>query len=226
MEMANQHLDILREMAKTRGILGRRSVFVCLDVEAWEQTGQEVLEIGIAHLFAEEVWFPTESQNLQETPDLWFPNSIHCQHIIVQEHQHLHNGHYVDDNRDQFRFGVSEVMTLQEATHSIQTFFASLASIADEIFLIGHTLTSDFKWLTEMGVDINFKTCDIAFVHLAQYPNLNTNFTGLQNMMKTEGLGYSHLHNAGNDCVYTLGIALRKMAEEDAARYNELGLLA
>jgi hypothetical protein len=83
MEMANQHLNILREMARTRGILRRRSIFVCLDVEAWEQTGQKVLEIGIAHLFAEEVWFPTELQNLQKTPDLWFPNSIHCQHIIA-----------------------------------------------------------------------------------------------------------------------------------------------
>jgi hypothetical protein len=44
-------------------------------------------------------------------------------------------------------------------------------------------------------------------------------------MMKTEGLGYSYLYNAGNDCVYTLGITFRKIAEKDAARYNELGLL-
>lgn len=43
--------------------------------------------------------------------------------------------------------------------------------------------------------------------------------------MAKGGVGYSHLHNGGNDRVYTMGLSLRAMAEVDSARYNVLELL-
>ena len=75
------------------------------------------------------------------------------------------------------------------------------------VVLVGHDIQNDIKYLARIGVWIqdmdNIKEI-IDNQGLQQFMRRQPNAQGLERILGDLGIPFSHLHNAGNDAVYTL----------------------
>ena len=202
---AHAELDTLQTLARRRGVGSQPAVYVAIDVEAYEG-GNDVLEVGLACI---------------ATSDVWPRRLIKSSHWIVEDNLHLHNGRYVPDHRDRFNFGLSQKIPAANICSVLDESFDEMASNSTN-FLIGHTIQSDIKWLSQVGINILSKIesiCDVAGAF--QAINNRHQPMSLANMLEFYSLSAHHLHNAGNDASYTLELALQMMADEDRKRFGD-----
>lgn len=96
------------------------------------------------------------------------------------------------------------------------------------IVLVGHDVGTDINYLKQLGYDVRnlsnlHELVDTSNMYRALHQQQNP--TNLGSILADLGISGSHLHNAGNDAVYTLqamiGIALRAMQERDDAKIGE-----
>ena len=118
-----------QERTESGSLERKRHILASVDVEAFEHNAGLITEIGLA-------FFITGSR----------PGSFRHRHVIVEEHLALRNGKYVEDNRDRFLYGDSEVLPLAQAADEI----AAELNAAD--YIVGHAISNDLKWLRAIGV--------------------------------------------------------------------------
>ena len=75
-------------------------VFVCIDIEAFEFTPNQITEIGVATLDTNDIADVAPGESGRN----WW-NMIRAQHFIVKEFRHLENKVHCRGNRDGFVFG-------------------------------------------------------------------------------------------------------------------------
>jgi hypothetical protein len=208
---ANHHLSHLEQLARTRSTGGEDTVFLSIDVEKYER-GPEILEVGLAFLTA--------------SNSLFFPD-ITCRHLILEDHDHLHNHRAGYDNKDNFDFGVSEKVNRQTFASKVHDIVEELSSFGGPVILIGHSVHNDISWLSHAGVILDLPVCDVGKAYQAQQESFQQ--ISLRNMMDALGIEHRNLHNGGNDAFYTMKVSLEMMEKIDLRRRkdqgNELSLL-
>jgi len=111
-------LDPLDTSRPAQFALKEDVVFIAIDVEAYEHDNRRITEVGVSTL---------------DTPDLtdvvigegggnWISH-IHSRHFRIREHVHLQNRDYCPGNANDFRFGSSEFVSLNEAADVVDECF-------------------------------------------------------------------------------------------------------
>lgn len=188
-------------MARTR-LTHAGVTYLAVDVEAWERDSTKVLEVGLAWVSAAGL-------------------TVHCRHLIVTDHLCYHNGEFVADNRAHFNFGCSEYVELSELNALLAHAVDEIATDGD-VYLVGHSIMGDLRWLEGQGVDLGTRhltICDVGQAHQARSHALQ--LTKLQKMMDELGMDYCDLHNAGNDAFYSVEVLRQMMASEERQRLEK-----
>ena len=123
----------VRELQRARDLLegGMDARFTCVDVEAWE-INNKVTEIGLA------TWRASAGGG-----------GWSFTHLVIAEMYECRNGRYVEDNKDNFIFGTSQIVSLEEATRIARSELLA----AD--YIVGHAIEGDLKWLRSLGVSVD-----------------------------------------------------------------------
>jgi hypothetical protein len=171
---------------------------LAVDLEAWELDASKILEVGIA-------W-------IQSTDD-WATHTTEAIHIIIKDNLDLNNGRWVVDNRENFRFGASELMSVADAHERIHIALGD-ATRRGNVFLFGHSIEYDIRWLESLGIYLgHWDICDIADVDRARRLDVNRRKLGV--IAGEYSIACIAPHNAGNDAVYTAESGLAMLAEEN-----------
>ena len=101
--------------------------FIAFDLEVYEHDHSQVLEIGYVIVR----FSPTRRRTDGGLPKAEVTSR---KHLIIEENLHYKNKDNVPDNRDGFRFGVSETLSLQEAVERLVTFSHFAESLTVEMF--------------------------------------------------------------------------------------------
>lgn len=169
-------------------------IAVSLDVEAFEHDGNLITEIGLA-------W--CKSSTFQEPPPDNDVIPLSSRHLIIKENRNHYNGTWVPDQRHGFLFGESEFVR----TANIGAWFKTWAEEFDlPMVLVGHTISSDVKWLESLKIRLPVKdTLDIEkFWRESGVRRPEDTKSSLEHIATSLGLSTERMHNAGNDAVYTL----------------------
>ncbi|KAK4237394.1 hypothetical protein C8A03DRAFT_34641 [Achaetomium macrosporum] len=195
-------------------------MFLAVDVEAWEQNQNLVTEVGIATLDT------TEIQNIApgNGGQNWFPY-IRARHFRVKENSWAVNRRYVHGCPERFSFGRSEFVR-QAQIEPILKQLVEGATLTDPVdgmtkqrpvVLVFHEAASDIKYLKLLAYHVEavrnvLEVVDTRMMH--QYLVRSNDSASLASVLNHLSIPYRHLHNAGNDAVYTLqamvGLAVAK----------------
>ena len=162
---------------------------MAIDIETYENDHRKILEIGSC------------------TTSLASPEgNEQAHHVIITENLHMVNKDYVSDNRDKFRFGTSQHMSLAEAAGKFSQY------ISDADILVTHSGGGDEFYLAKNGMSLEGKPMfDTQLLGLALLTDeKNLSLFGLKRLMGDLGISYDEdiLHNAGNDSYYTMKVFL------------------
>ncbi|KAI9679828.1 MAG: hypothetical protein M1817_004842 [Caeruleum heppii] len=224
-------------------------VFVAIDVEAAERNHSQITEIGITTLDTRDL----VGQPPGEGCKTWM-TKIRPRHFRIKEYGHIVNTEFIRGCPEYFEFGQSEWISLQDAPAVVASCFKHPFSAAvdvptpetnidtptttappDEsaekrtIILLGHDITADLTYLRTVGYDpftlpnlLEVLDTSTLYRSLKQEPNIASLGTVLYEL----GIMGWHLHNAGNDAVYTmqsmLAICLRDLVEKGRKRGPEV----
>lgn len=200
-------------------------IFIAVDVESYEYNHNLITEIGFAIL---------DTMDIKRIPPgergkNW-QKKIRARHIRVKEHTGYQNSDFVSGCADRFEFGSSEFVALADIPKVIANCFRPPYStnIGPEeagnlypssekrnIILVGHDINIDINYLQKLGYNplqvsnmlevVDTATLDKVWKQHSQQRSLG-------NILYDLDMDSWHLHNAGNDAVYTLwamiGIAL------------------
>lgn len=156
------------------------------DVETYEHDKSITLEVGYV------------ITNLDK------PDENEAFHYIIEENQHYSNKDYVPDNRERFKFGTSQRMSLKETAEKFTK------HIADADFLVTHAGHNDQKYLEGCGISLKgkqqFDTQTLALALLTGGPVIYS----LKRLLTDLKIDFDEdvLHNAANDAVYTMKVFL------------------
>jgi len=208
----------------TLACVERPVVLTAIDVEAWEQDNQKVTEIGVAI-----VKFPIASvasgdsiaTNVTDTKDLVTKDCFRHRHILIREHLELRNGRHVEDNKDNFMFGDSEVLCIDDAVSEL----AFELNAAD--FIVGHAISGDLAWLRKIGVnglEANSKALQSRVVDTQTLAYAGGGIStecmpqlGLRAISSKYALDPQLLHNGANDAAFTLQVMLSQCGQKFSA---------
>jgi hypothetical protein len=213
-------------------------IFVCIDVEAYERSSKIITEIGVATLDTLDlvgVAPGVSGKNWQQ--------KIRARHFRIKEHKSYRNGEFVSDAADQFEFGESEFIALEDAPaiiascfkhpfskpeeeeedagHGLKVNEGSLEEPKRNIIFVAHDVNSDIQFLRQVGYDpLNLsnliETLDTALLYRAHKRDPNAKAVG-NILCDFDFVGWN-LHNAGNDAVYTMWILLATCVGEATGR--------
>jgi hypothetical protein len=192
------------------------AVLVAVDCEAWIRNPRLTTEIGLASL---------DTRDLESLPfgadplgSNWF-SKIRGHHIRVAENMTLSNSDYVDENPIGFSFGSTEIVESKHVKNAV----TKELMIKDErhehrfrkIVLVGHNLQADLGYLQNINI-IPETTGNIIdhidtqrMWHALMKGQGNSRNPGLSNLLLWSKVKHHGMHNAGNDAMYTLQLALR-----------------
>jgi hypothetical protein len=176
---------------------------VSIDVEMWEKDQKHtILEVGVAFTSGDVI---RGSQNEGE---------INIVHYVVEEGLSYKNGVFCPDNRDNFRFGESQIASKAQVAVEVNGILNEARRTSDTVYLVGHSIGGDRKWLKEvLGVDTaGTVECDVAEAWMAQQGRYQkSKLEAMCERYQVSARGA--FHNGGNDALYTLRLC-RKMVEE------------
>lgn len=210
LEVAETHLSKLREMHEMGDAVAIppettcHTTIISVDVEWHECSRNKMLEFGLA-------WTHLLNNRVEEA-------KISVHHLIVQDNYDIRNGKWVPDNKDNFRFGTSERVSLADVPERLHDIMMSVARRSGRVYLIGHSVHADIAVLNSLGfvdpIAGKLAICDIAKAFQARYRHKS--ITGLSKLLDYYGIEFDHLHNAANDAFFTLLLCLRMMSHEQA----------
>lgn len=213
------------------------AVIIAIDVESFERAHHLITEVGVATL---------DTRDLLDVPpgrvgEEWHKH-IRGRHFRIIEHKHLNNTDFVRGCADRFEFGTSEFVSLANMPHflascfnepfskvpDVQDFPALGDSVGPEtpkrkIILLGHDIDQDINYLRKLGFSpLNrgnlLEVLDTA--HMYRAYTREPNAKSLGGILYDFDLTGWHLHNAGNDAVYTVQ-AMLAMCVKDASERGD-----
>ena len=219
-------------------------IFIAVDVEAFEDPPHPLTEVGIATLDTRDLRSVSPGPN----GETWQP-LIRARHFLIEEHKHRVNHKYVDGCPDKFEFNnhKSTVVPDRDISKTVSDCFKppygnDYRSMRDrlekrDVVLVGHDITADLNYLHRIGVSLANFSCIIDTVDTAtlfrKWKNDDNAKSSLGHVLADFDLMGWHLHNAGNDAVYTLWAMLaicvphtvkggsKELAEEWEKNYQE-----
>ncbi|KAI9884457.1 MAG: hypothetical protein M1823_003754 [Watsoniomyces obsoletus] len=187
-------------------------VFIALDVECYERDHSCVTEIGIATLDVRDI----RGQGPGKEGKKW-REAIRSHHYLIKEFAHLRNKDFVNDSRDGFEFGTSEWISYKDAPQMVATSFRpGVAGPLVEhepndaqrnVVIVGHAVEGDLNFLQGLGYNARQlnNVVDVLDVGVIDRDlKGDTQSRALGAIIYDLGIIGWHLHNAGNDAVYSL----------------------
>jgi len=187
---------------------GKVGIWFSLDFEAWDRDHTMLTEFGWSSVR----WIdgkPIEEQG----------------HLIVKEYRNYTNT-FVQNNRERFSFGESEIVNRATFKTRIQNLLADVQTDGP-LFMIFHDNNQDIKYLKSPAVNVNMPNLsfllpeatpgdgifviDTSDLFAALEGEGGHNKRSLERVCRHLQVPTSFLHNAGNDAHYTL-LAMKEMA--------------
>lgn len=209
-------------------------IIISFDVEAWEMSPNPITEVGIATLDTRDLKGIAPGRVGTDWQKL-----IRARHFRILEHAQHKNGRFVDGCPEHFEFGASEFVSKDSIAQVLATCFKhpfskppSSSTPPDDdddlteernIVLLGHDITQDINYLAQLGFNVTarkhlLEAMDTLAMHRAYTHDPNGRALGAI-LGDFDLLGW-HLHNAGNDAVYTLWAMLAIAVQHAAERHN------
>jgi hypothetical protein len=204
-------------------------IFIAVDLEAYERNTNLITEIGVAVLDTRDLKCLAPGPAGSE-----WQKAIRARHLRVAEYVHLKNKDFVEGCPENFEFGKTEFVGKDKLPQTIASCFkfpycdstnkATANSNGEEkrnIVLVGHDIGQDIKFLQQCGYSV--ANCGnmidtIDTVALFRTYTKDPNARSLGNLLYHFDLEGWHLHNAGNDAVYTLWAMLAICVQEASER--------
>ncbi|PNS15056.1 hypothetical protein CAC42_2285 [Sphaceloma murrayae] len=193
------------------------SVFVCVDLEAFEFDQTKILETGFACLDSRDLIKLAPG----DKASTWMQH-IKSYHYIVEERKHLVNKRYVKGCPEGFVFGKSQYVPAGAARALFRQHFTQPRSISDgcqpttpdedspSVFVAAHGLKNDLVLMKHFGIDNIYETGIAGEIDTQKLCSAKRQSASLKRLLDALDVPYEHLHNAANDATYTLQ-ALVKM---------------
>ncbi|KAK5173931.1 uncharacterized protein LTR77_002612 [Saxophila tyrrhenica] len=195
--------------------------------------GQDVIfiaitEIGIATLDTRDLKTTAPGPTGTE-----WQKAIRARHIRVAEYTYLVNKDFVQGCPDKFEFGRSEFVGLDKVVQTTASCFKypySGSPPPDEteekrnIVLVGHDISQDIKYLHSIGYNPYNSSSVVDTLDTAtmfRVCNKDPNARALGSILYEYDLTGWHLHNAGNDAVYTLWALLAMCVTQSSQRDSD-----
>lgn len=215
-------------------------LFVSIDVEAYEFNQDFVTEVGISTLDAKNIAkvAPGGGRDIPLGSEGWYPH-INARHIRVKEALWVTNQKHVHGCPEHFDFGDSEIVPADKAMTVVENIIRQTVDGGEKrrpIVLVFHDAAADTKFLQSQGYDILSEENIIDVIdtkEMHQFINRSIHPRSLEHVLSSLGIHFQHLHNAGNDAVYTmrafvsLAIKARQMSMvryEENMRAREAGI--
>lgn len=229
-DIGNLAVEPIDVRAPSPHIFESEPIFIAIDCEAWEKPPRPVTEVGMATLDTRDLegWPPGPNG------ENWHQH-IRGRHFRIIEWRDCVNSEYVQGCPNAFEFGHSELVGQDSIGSMLASCFRepfskklSDGTTAGEaqseekrnIIVVGHDLSQDINYCHAIGFSILNRgnildTLDTVNMHRAYSQDPNARSLG-QVLAEFDLAGW-HLHNAGNDAVYTLqamlAIAVKAAAE-------------
>ena len=219
------------------------AIFIAIDCEAYERLPKTVTEVGIATLDTRDlkgVAPGLHGQNWQKM--------IRSRHFRIIEFKELRNTDFVAGCPDRFEFGDSEFVAAKDIpstltkcfhppfsklspaptlTESMQQLELSKKPTEEKrnIVLLGHDTSADIYYLQLLGFSVLnrgnlLEVMDTAVMFRAYTRDVNPGALG-KILLHFDMTGW-HLHNAGNDAVYTIWSMLAICVASASERGSEV----
>ncbi|KAJ4366392.1 hypothetical protein N0V83_008028 [Neocucurbitaria cava] len=185
-----------RSHLETANIINKRVTdchptrIIVLDVEKHTRTGG-LLEVGIVDIMVNS-------------------KQLGVEHYIVQEEINEPGSRIARPY--EFAYGASRTLSKAIIVTQLNVLIQDLKSMKGVVYLSGHTVCNDIKWLQEEGADFSeLPVIDVSEVEKAQ--------RSTHQAISLERLGFQSynvrirgdLHNAGNDAVLTAGVLVSQL---------------
>ena len=189
----------------------RDVVFICVDVEAYEENHSLITEIGISSLDTRTLSDSKPGYQGHNWMDL-----IHARHFRIRENDYLVNSKHLIGCPDKFEkeFGESEWISINDAAGIVASCFRApfgkepkaVSTNPEEalpplrnIVLVGHNITADVDFLRRVGYDVKnlsnlLEVLDTADLYRAL--KQETQPSSLGSVVSNVGIDAWHLHNA------------------------------
>lgn len=187
---------------------------ISIDVESWERNSNNITEVGVATLDTQNLLNIAPSTHAID----WQP-LIHARHFRIRENMHLNNVDFVNGCADRFEFGTSEIISLADAPAILATCFRPPYRRSDigtsqassrKLILVGHDVTHDTRYLRKLGYDVgnlaDLALADTSLLYRALTKEMQPK--SLAKLLAEFNMTAWHLHNGGNDAVYTLWVLM------------------
>jgi len=208
-------------------------IIIAIDVEAYEKAHHIITEVGVSTLDTRDLKGTAPGVNGQN-----WQQFVRARHFRINEHKAYVNDEYVHGCPERFEFGTSEMAGLQEMPSKLTRCFHEPFSkpgssdpegpIHDDpehrrnIVLLGHDVEQDVQYCHRLGFSVLGRGNLLSIMDTrAMYQAYTRDHSprGLGSIMGDFDFSAWHLHNAGNDAVYTmwamLAISVQAAAERD-----------
>lgn len=171
-------------------------VILAMDLEVFENNPKEILEIGYT-------LFRMDSLEKEDCQILT------CKHYVIIDNKHLKNEQLMPDNRDKFRFGITEEITIREAKKVVEDIVDRAECIA------AHAACNLVEYLHQRGINLQeIEVIDTKLLHTAVCPFVGEHAQrDLCKIMDDFGISIHGcidasqvMNNAGNDSFYTMEV--------------------
>jgi hypothetical protein len=182
---------------------------MCLDAEWWSREPKPRTEIGVSELVLKGVVPDAHAENILI--------SIQSAHARVMQHAHLRNTFHSAEDPENFHFGTTKFVTMEEAKQVlINTFVRPNATGAlQPVVLIGHAVENEFEHLQQaFGIDLRSYGTIVKVIDTQQMASEagiigpKGPYIGLRDLLAYFNIHIDNLHTAGNDAASTLMAAV------------------
>lgn len=173
------------QMLSRMNELSESSVLLSLDIEKFERQQSKITEIGLS-IFG----IGGEPKNI---------------HYIVEENIQYKNKKFVPDNRENFMFGESIVMSIEDIKKELHTIIHNVD------YIVGQAVSGDLTDLRsywDMRIS-NVSVLDTQKLYMYMHDRRTGIKCGLISICEYFGIETEYLHNAGNDAKYTADVFKR-----------------
>lgn len=201
------------------------AAIVCLNASWWQKEPFPTTEFGIAELMVKGLTPTIHAENIL--------NGMRVAHARIIPNAHLQNYYSDSGDPEQFNFGVTKFVTMQEAREILINTFVRVRTVGNDsgalqpIILVGHAVDNFLEHTKHsFGVDLHsygtiVKIIDTqnlakqASIHSSKGPNIS-----LQHLLEHFKIRINNLHTAGNDAAGTLIAAILTALKDDIYMYG------
>lgn len=208
-------------------------IIISIDAEAYERAQGIITEVGVSTLDTRDLQGSAPGKNGEN-----WQQFVRGRHFRVIEHESFKNKDFVAGCPDKFDFGTSEWVSLKSMPSVLTQCFHepfskpingenSQAPVAEDlsqkrnIVLLGHDVEQDIQYCHKLGFSVVARGNLIATMDtksMYQAYTRDTSPRALGGIMCDFDIPAWHLHNAGNDAVFTIYAMLATCVQDAAER--------